>query len=327
MTGEAGAGGHRTEDVERTDSMIDILVVGSVALDDIDTPFGQARDALGGSAVYFSAAASAFASIGMVGVVGEDYPIDRLAAFLSRGVDLAGLEVREGTSFRWAGSYDYDLSSRETLLTELGVFAEFQPSIPQSFQGAPWVFLGNIHPRLQLDVLRQVEDPRLVLCDTMNYWIEGNRSELLELLEHVDMLLVNDAEARELSGDFNLARAAAWIRERGPDYVVIKKGEHGAILFGPEEVFFAPGYPLEEIFDPTGAGDAFAGGLLGHLARAGRLDSEEMRRAIVFGCAMGSFACEAFGPERLMDLGVAEVADRVWSFYEMTRFESLVVPS
>jgi sugar/nucleoside kinase (ribokinase family) len=304
--------------------MIEILVVGSVALDDIDTPFGQARDALGGSAVYFSAAASAFASVGVVGVVGTDYPLDRLRELKGRNVNFDGLEVREGSSFRWAGAYDYDLNSRETLLTELGVFGEFEPTIPDSFGSASWVFLGNIDPKLQLDVLTQVEDPKLVLCDTMNYWIEGSRRELLELLERVDMLLVNDAEARELSGDYNLARAAAWIRERGPTYVVIKKGEHGAILFGPEDVFFAPGYPLEEIFDPTGAGDAFAGGLLGHLARAERLDSEELRRSIVFGCAMGSFACEAFGPERLIGLGPAEVADRVWAFHEMTRFESLV---
>ena len=314
-----------TQTGSNDDPMIEILVVGSVALDDIDTPFGHARDALGGSAVYFSAAASAFASVGVVGVVGTDYPLDRLRELRNRNVDFGGLEVREGTSFRWAGAYDYDLNSRETLLTELGVFGEFEPTIPESFRRAAWVFLGNIDPKLQLEVLRQVEDPKLVLCDTMNYWIEGSRAELLELLESVDMLLVNDAEARELSGDYNLARAAAWIRDRGPTYVVIKKGEHGAILFAPEDVFFAPGYPLEEIFDPTGAGDAFAGGLLGHLARAERLDSEELRRSIVFGCAMGSFACEAFGPDRLIDLNAAEVADRVWAFHEMTRFESLVV--
>ena len=307
--------------------MIEILVVGSVALDDIDTPFGQARDALGGSAVYFSAAASAFATVGVVGVVGSDYPLDRLRALQGRNVDFDGLEVREGPSFRWAGAYDYDLNSRETLRTELGVFGEFRPTIPEPFRGASLVFLGNIDPQLQLDVLRQVDAPKLVLCDTMNYWIEGSREELLHLLEHVDMLLVNDAEARELSGDYNLARAAAWIRDRGPRYVVIKKGEHGAILFGPDEVFFAPGYPLEVIFDPTGAGDAFAGGLLGHLARVDHVDPEELRRSVVYGCAMGSFACEAFGPDRLVDLGAAEVAERVWAFHEMTRFESLAVPS
>lgn len=305
--------------------MIDILVVGSVALDDIDTPFGRARDALGGSAVYFSAAASAFASVGVVGVVGSDYPLERLRALEGRNVSLDGLEVRDGSSFRWAGAYDYDLNSRETLRTELGVFADFEPTIPEAYRGARWVFLGNIDPTLQLDVLSQVHEPTFVLCDTMNYWIEGSRQELLELLGHVNMLLVNDAEARELSGDYNLARAAGWIRDRGPEYVVVKKGEHGAILFGPSEVFFAPGYPLEEIFDPTGAGDAFAGGLLGHLARADRLDSEELRRSVVFGCAMGSFACEAFGPDRLLGLAAAEVAERVWSFHEMTRFESLVV--
>ncbi|MFQ5888896.1 MAG: PfkB family carbohydrate kinase [Gemmatimonadota bacterium] len=301
--------------------MSGILVVGSVALDSVETPFGRVTDTLGGSAVFFSAAASLFTPIRLVGVVGEDYPLDALDFLVQRGVDLAGLECRSGRSFRWSAVYGYDLNSRETLSTELGVFADFQPTIPRGFRDARWIFLGNIHPGLQLEVLEQVQRPEFVACDTMNYWIEGERKALIELLGRIDMLLVNDAEARELSGSYSLAQAARWIHERGPTYVVIKKGEHGAILFSREGIFFAPGYPLEDVFDPTGAGDAFAGGLLGHVARAGSLHFEEMKRAIVYGCALGSFACEAFGPERFIDLTGEEVGERVQRFREMTRFE------
>lgn len=301
--------------------MSDMLVVGSVALDTVETPFGRAEEIIGGSTVFFSAAASLFGRVRVVGVVGSDFPQEDLEILRERGVDFAGLEVVEGRSFRWAARYDYDLSSRVTLSTELGVFANFRPRIPDDFREAPWVFLGNIEPRLQLEVLEQMRAPRLTACDTMNYWIERDRETLLELLERIDMVMINDAEARELAGDPNLARAADWILERGPTYVVIKKGEHGAILFSREFNFFAPGYPLEEIFDPTGAGDAFAGGVLGHLARVDSLSEREFRRAVVFGCALGSFACEDFGPWRLMELSPAEVAERVAIFQEMTRFE------
>ena len=298
-----------------------LLVVGSVALDTIETPFGRAEDALGGSATFFSAAASLFCPVQLVGVVGDDYPLDALGFLAARGVDLGGLERAAGESFRWSGVYSYDLNSRETLETRLGVFADFQPKIPAEFRDAEWVFLGNIDPELQVNVLDQVHTPKFVACDTMNLWIEIKRAKLLELLGRVDMLLVNDGEARQLSGQFNLAKAARWILERGPRYLIIKKGEHGAILFTPHSTFFAPGYPLEEVFDPTGAGDAFAGGFMSHLAQNGRMDDADLRRAVVYGSVMGSFAVERFSLERFKDLTPEEVEERVRHFREMTVFE------
>lgn len=298
-----------------------LLVVGSVALDTVQTPFGRAVDALGGSATFFAASASLFCPVQLVGVVGSDYPVDQLRFLGERGVDFAGLTRAEGESFRWSGVYSFDLNSRETLETRLGVFADFAPHIPDAFRDAEWVFLGNIDPALQLDVLKQVRNPRFVACDTMNFWIEGTRDTLLELLGRVDLLLVNDAEARELSGDFNLARAARWIQERGPRYVIVKKGEHGAILFTPSGAFFAPGYPLEEVFDPTGAGDAFAGGFMGSLAQAGRTEDGDLRRATIVGSAMGSFAVEQFSVDRFRSLRAEEIEERVRHFREMTTFE------
>ena len=298
-----------------------ILAVGSVALDTVETPFGSVVDAPGGSATFFSAAAALFAPVGVVGIVGTDYPETALQFLRDRGVDLAGVERVDGESFRWGGKYGFDLNTRDTLFTELGVFADFRPRIPSALRKARWVFLGNIDPALQLDVLEQVDDPEFVACDTMNYWIDGERETLMRLLQSVDFLIVNDEEARQLSGEPNLAKAAAWIQRNGPAHVVIKKGEHGAVLFTDSHVFFAPGYPLEEIVDPTGAGDAFAGGMIGHLARADVIDVEEIRRAIVYGCATGSFACEAFGPARFATLTEDEVAERVRAFRDMTAFE------
>jgi sugar/nucleoside kinase (ribokinase family) len=298
-----------------------LLVVGSVALDTVETPFGRAEDALGGSATFFAASASWFCPVRLVGVIGDDFPAGSLDFLAEREVDLSGLERAAGESFRWAGVYNYDLSSRETLDTRLGVFADFAPRIPDAFRDTEWVFLGNIDPELQIDVLEQIQKPRLVACDTMNFWIGGKRDALLELLEKVDLLLVNDSEARELSGDFNLARAARWIQARGPRYVIVKKGEHGAILFTPSSVFFAPGYPLEEVFDPTGAGDAFAGGLMGYLARCGRAEDADLRRAVIHGSVMGSFAVERFSVDRFRDLTQDEIETRVRQFREMTSFE------
>ncbi len=305
--------------------MSQILVVGSVALDTLRTPFGEADDALGGSAVHFAAAAALFAPVGLVGVVGSDYPVARLDFLTERGVDLSGLEQAEGSSFRWGGEYGYDLNTRETLFTELGVFADFKPSIPDHLKTCKWVFLGNINPQLQIDVLDQMDSPEFVACDTMNYWIDSERETLMELLARVDLLLVNDEEIRQLSGDPNLYRAARWAQAQGPTHVVIKKGEHGAVLLSDDNLFFVPGYPLEEVFDPTGAGDAFAGGLIGHLARTGTLDLDELKRAMVYGCAMGSFDCEAFGPSRLQTLTEQELADRVRLFRDMMTFE--IAPS
>ena len=302
-----------------------LLVVGSVALDSIETPFGVANDVLGGSANFFAAAASLFCNVQMVGVVGSDYPLPALDFLAERGVDLSGVEQVEGESFRWSGVYNFDLNSRETRETRLGVFADFRPNIPESFRDAEWVFLGNIHPDLQHDVLDQVRRPRLVGMDTMNFWINNpeTRESLVGLLERVDVLMVNDTEARELSGDHNLLRAARWILERGPSLVVVKKGEHGAILFGRDFIFFAPGYPLEEVFDPTGAGDAFAGGFMGYLARAGDVTPEDLRRAVIHGSALGSFAVEKFSVDRLRNLTSGEVLERVRAFRDLTAFDHL----
>jgi sugar/nucleoside kinase (ribokinase family) len=301
-----------------------ILCVGSVALDSVQTPFGSAERVLGGSAVFFSAAATIFCPVQIVGVVGTDYPLDRLDFLVERGADLEGIEQEEGESFFWAGRYRYDLTFRDTLETRLGVFADFRPRIPEAFRGARQVFLGNIDPVLQHEVLDQVSSPEVVACDTMDYWIEGSRKELLSLLERVDILLVNDGEARQLADEPNLLKASRWIRERGPRIVVVKKGEHGAILFADDWVFFAPGYPLEVVFDPTGAGDAFAGGFMGYLAQASTPDAEDLRRAMVYGSAMGSYAVEAFSVDRFRSLEAWEVRDRVREFKDMTAFETHV---
>src|SRR3954464_8678352 len=272
-----------------------LLVVGSVALDSVETPFGKADNVLGGSGTFFSASASHLAPVQLVGVIGSDYPIDALRkAFASRPIDLAGLEQQEGASFRWRGRYRHDLNMAETLETHLGVFSNFRPKIPEQFRNAPFVFLGNIDPRLQLDVLTQVEKPKLVACDTMNFWIESRRPDLLKLLERVDAITLNDGEARQLTDCFNLARAARWIMKRGPRLVIIKKGEHGAFMFSGDTVFFAPAYPLEEVFDRTGAGDAVAGGFMGYIAKQNDISDETLRRAVIYGSAMGSFAVEKF---------------------------------
>ncbi len=298
-----------------------LLVVGSVALDSVRTPFGSVDNALGGSATYFSASAAHFCEVQLVGVVGEDFPAAELAFLKEAGVDLSGLVRVEGQSFRWAGEYTYDLNTAHTLETRLGVFAEFRPEIPDSFRDAEWVFLANIDPELQLEVLEQVTSPKLVACDTMNYWIDGKRDALLRLLEHVDVLLVNDAEIRALSGEHNLLRGARWVQEHGPSVIVVKKGEHGAMLFKGDLIFFVPGFPLEDIFDPTGAGDSFAGGFLGHLARCGSTSPAELRRAMVYGSAMGSFAVERFGVQRFRELGRGEIERRVREFRELTEFD------
>jgi sugar/nucleoside kinase (ribokinase family) len=303
-----------------------VLVVGSVALDSVETPFGKAEGVLGGSATFFSASASLFTPVQLVGVVGSDYPVDQLEPLAKRGVDLAGLEQADGESFRWRGRYRHDLNSAETLETRLGVFSHFRPKIPAQFRRAPFVFLGNIDPRLQLDVLEQVERPKLVACDTMNFWIESRRSDLLALLERVDLLTLNDAEARQLTEQVNLVKAARWIMARGPRYVIIKKGEHGAFMFTESSVFYAPAYPLEEVFDPTGAGDSFAGGFIGYLARSGDLSEANFKRAVVYGCAMGSFAVERFSISRFLEIGPMEIAQRVRDFHRLVSFEEELDP-
>lgn len=300
---------------------MNVLVVGSVALDSVETPFGKADDVLGGSANFFSAAASLLTTVQLVGVVGSDYPMEKLEPLAARGVDLAGLERADGPSFRWRGRYRHDLNAAETLETHLGVFSRFSPKIPDQFRDAPFVFLANIDPRLQLDVLQQVKNPKLVACDTMNFWIQSRRPELIELLGKVGLVTLNDGEARQLSEKVNLVQAARWIMDHGPKHVIIKKGEHGALMFSRDSVFFAPAYPLESVFDPTGAGDSFAGGFIGYLARTGELSDSNMRRAMMYGSAMGSFAVEKFSTERLVNLTRPELDARVRQLRLLTTFE------
>ncbi|HEX2450822.1 MAG TPA: PfkB family carbohydrate kinase [Gemmatimonadales bacterium] len=295
-----------------------LVVVGSVALDSIFTPFGETADALGGSAVYFSVAASLLHPVSVVGVVGKDYPLPELERLGARGIDWSGVERADGESFRWKGKYSYDLQSRETLETRLGVFADFQPKLPASLRTAKYIFLGNIDPELQLGVLEQMERPELVVCDTMNYWIQSKKEALLTLLRRVDVLMVNDGEARELSADWNIHRAARWILAHGPKRVVIKQGEHGAMLMASGRTFYAPAFPLEEVFDPTGAGDSFAGGFMGYVARTQDADDENLRRAMVYGAAMGSYAVAHFGIRGFEKVTLADVEGRVRAFRDLT---------
>ena len=296
-----------------------LLVVGSVALDSIFTPFGETADALGGSAVYFSVAGALLHPVQVVGVVGQDYPLAELERLAPRGIDWSGVERVEGESFRWKGKYSYDLQSRETLETRLGVFADFEPKLPESMRSADFVFLGNIDPELQLGVLEQIRKPRLVACDTMNYWIQSKKAPLMELLQRVDLLMVNDSEARELSGDWNIHRAARWILEHGPRRVVIKQGEHGALLMDGARTFYAPAFPLEEVFDPTGAGDSFAGGFMGYLAACDSTSEDDLRRAMIYGATMGSYAVEQFGIRGFDSVTRPDVERRARAFHDLTQ--------
>ncbi|PYQ15998.1 MAG: sugar kinase [Acidobacteria bacterium] len=307
-----------------------ILVVGSVAYDTVETPFGRAERVLGGSASFFAVAASFFVPVNLVGVVGRDFGEKQLAAFRGRGIDLEGLERMDGETFHWQGKYSYDLNSRETVCTELNVFEFFKPKIPVRYQQSEHVFLGNIDPVLQREVLDQVERPRLVACDTMNFWIEGKPGELKRTLERVDVLLINDAEARQLSGEWNIVKAARAIRALGPRTLIVKKGEHGVLMFTEDGSFAAPAYPLEEVFDPTGAGDTFAGGFVGYLASAlgpteapPHPDDVVLRRAVVMGSTLASFCVEAFSLDRLLRLTRTEIDERYRLFKRLTHFESV----
>jgi sugar/nucleoside kinase (ribokinase family) len=300
-----------------------ILVVGSVAYDTVETPFGRAERVLGGSASFFSVAASFFAPVNLVGVVGEDFGEAQLAAFRGRPIDTEGLERMVGKTFHWQGRYSYDLNSRETVCTDLNVFEFFEPKIPARYRSSEVVFLGNIDPVLQRRVLDQVDRPRIVACDTMNFWIHGKPTELKETLKRVHVLLVNDAEARELSGEWNLVKAARAIRAMGPRTLVVKKGEHGVLMFDDDGSFAAPAYPLEDVFDPTGAGDTFAGGFLGYLAGAHDHGNPTLRRAVIMGSALASFCVEAFSLDRLLRLGRGEIDERYGLFKRLTHFEGL----
>ena len=302
----------------------DLLVVGSVAIDSVETPFGREDEALGGSALYFTAAASLFAPVRVVAVVGEDFPMDRLAFLAERDVDLSGLVRRPGRTFRWKGRYGFDLNEAHTLETHLNVFEAFEPELPPEHRSCPYVFLANIDPDLQMRVLDQVESPRLVALDTMNFWIEGKRRSLIRTIERVDLVVLNEAEARMLAEEPNLVRAAQKILSWGPQGVVVKRGEYGAMYFADGHVFAAPAYPLEQVYDPTGAGDTFAGGMMGYLASTGNLDPDNLRRAIVFGSAIASFNVEDFSFRRLEHLRYDEVAERFRKFRALTEFEANV---
>ena len=297
-----------------------IAVVGSVAFDTIETPTARADDVLGGSATHFAMSASYFAPVHLVGVVGDDFPADARALLASRNIDLAGLEVRAGRTFRWTGRYHEDMNVRDTLDLQLNVFADFQPRLSPAIKQAPFVFLGNIDPRLQEGVLDQFTRPTLVACDTMNHWIEGARAPLLGLLPRLDLLVLNDEEARLLSGERNVSRAARWILAQGPKRVLVKRGEYGAILFSADAVFAVPAYPLETVFDPTGAGDAFAGGMMGHLAASGDQSEPALRRAIVYGTVLASFVVEDFGSRRLHTVSRDDVERRYRQFVALTEF-------
>jgi sugar/nucleoside kinase (ribokinase family) len=308
-----------------------ILVVGSVAYDTVETPFGKAERVLGGSASFFAVAASFFVPVNLVGVVGEDFGEEQLAAFRGRDIDVEGLERAPGKTFHWQGRYSFDLNARETVCTELNAFETFKPKIPARYRRSEHVFLGNIDPVLQRDVLDQVERPRLVACDTMNFWIDGKPEELRKTLARVDVLLINDAEARQLSGEWNIVKAARAIRALGPRVLVVKKGEHGVLMFAEGDSFAAPAYPLEEVFDPTGAGDTFAGGFVGYLAAQtsgapgapGPGEGVALRRAVIMGSTLASFSVEAFSLDRLLRLTRAEIDARFRLFKELTHFEPL----
>jgi len=300
-----------------------ILVVGSVALDTVKTPYGEIEDALGGAATYFAAAASYFAQVNLVGVVGDDFDHNQIEFLKSRNVDLTGLERQTGKTFRWGGVYSNDMNDRETTFTHLNVFESFSPKIPESYRDSEYIFLANIAPELQLDVLKQVHSPKLVALDTMNFWIEGALPALQEVLGKVDILLINDSEAKQLAGENNLVKAARAIHKMGPKTLIIKKGEHGALLIPNDMNFFvAPAYPLETVFDPTGAGDTFAGGFMGYLARTNSINKESLSQALIAGSAMASLCVEKFSLERLKDLTGAQIHGRVQEFSKMMHFDA-----
>ena len=300
-----------------------ILTVGSVAFDSVTTPFGEASRMVGGAATFFSVAASFFADVRLVGVVGDDFGEEQVQVFGGRRIDLEGLQRVPGDTFRWRGEYGLDLNTRETIYTHLNVFESFRPHIPESFRSSPIVFLANIHPALQLDVLDQVTAPSFVALDTMNYWIEGTPTELRAVLRRVNAVIINDEEARQLSGEGNLVKAARAIQAMGPGRVIIKRGEHGVLMTRDEGFFAVPGLPLEDVRDPTGAGDSFAGGLVGYLAAAPGLTDDVIAQAMIAGSTLASFSVEDFGLGRLLRLEHGEISSRFGLFKRLTHFDAL----
>ncbi len=300
-----------------------ILVVGSVAFDSIKTPFGEASDVLGGSASYFATSASFFTEVKLVAVIGDDFPQEHIDFLQSRNIDLSGLQTSQGETFRWKGRYEYDLNEAHTLETHLNVFESFKPVLPENYRDAEYVFLANIDPELQLEVLEQVKNPKLVACDTMNFWIEGKKSALIRTLAKVDILVINEAEVRQLADEPNLVKAAEIVRGFGPKTLVVKRGEYGVLMFCEGSIFSAPAYPLEEVFDPTGAGDTFAGGFVGYLAATRNLDDANLRKATVFGTVMASFTVEKFSLDRLKEIDYREISDRYRKIKLLTDFADI----
>jgi sugar/nucleoside kinase (ribokinase family) len=301
-----------------------LISVGTMAFDAIETPFGKTDQIVGGSATYVAYAASNFVKpVHQISIVGYDFPKEEMEELKRRGVQLEGVQiVPDKKSFFWSGRYHEDMNSRDTLITDLNVLADFNPKVPDSYQGAEFLMLGNLSPDVQLSVIKQLKTrPKLIVMDTMNFWMEIAMDGLKEVLKHVDMLMVNDAEARQLTGEFSIVKAAKKILTMGPKYLIIKKGEHGALLFDNDSVFFAPALPLEEVFDPTGAGDTFAGGFMGHLAKSGDISFENMKRAIIVGSAMASFCVEKFGPTRLKEISHHDITGRIQEFKDLVSFE------
>jgi hypothetical protein len=301
-----------------------LISVGTMAFDAIETPFGKTDRIIGGSATYVAYAASNFVKpVQQISIVGNDFPQEELDSLSSRGVKLEGVEiVKDKKSFFWKGKYHLDMNTRDTLVTDLNVLADFNPIVPESYQGAEFLMLGNLMPKLQLRVIEQFKKrPKLIVMDTMNFWMDTAMADLEEVLKKVDVLLVNDGEARQLSAEFSLVKAARKIMSMGPRFLIIKKGEHGALLFHENHVFFAPALPLEDVFDPTGAGDTFAGGFIGHLAKTEDISFENMKTAIIVGSAMASFCVEKFGPERLKEITQDDINERISEFVELVNFD------
>lgn len=300
--------------------MMSLLVVGSIAYDSIQTDSGSVENALGGSAIHFSAASSFFVPTGIVGVVGEDFQKDELKFLIERNVDISGIVTERGKTFRWSGRYHADMNERDTLNTELNVFEHFRPEIPDSYKDAEYLFLANINPELQLEVFEQVHNPAFAALDTMNFWIEGSRSELLSVLKKVDAVILNDTEAQQFTGEHNLAKAAKAIGLHGPKIVVIKKGENGSILYHNDSFFVLPAFLLESVIDPTGAGDSFAGGFMGYLAQQKKISNGTLRLAMAYGTCIASFCCEGFGTHRLAAMEKEETAERLAAFQKLVNF-------
>jgi len=304
--------------------MSKLLIVGTVAFDAIETPFGKTDKILGGAATFIGLAASQFdVDASIVSVVGGDFPLSYLEMLNSKNIKTDGVEiVEEGKTFFWKGKYYNDMNTRDTLITELNVLADFNPVVPDDFKDTDFLMLGNLHPAVQMEVIKQIpERPKLVVLDTMNFWMDNSWDELMEVIKKIDVITINDEEARQLSGQYSLVKAAKRIYEMGPKYVIIKKGEHGALLFHDDMIFFAPALPLEEVFDPTGAGDTFAGGFIGYLASTQDISFENMKRAIIYGSNLASFSVEKFGTRRMEDLSKKEVLDRLQDFKQLTQFE------